>query len=594
MAHKAKAKRQMDPGAKAGQARAAAPPRRWALSAAAFVPLVVYWQILGFGFLLDDTVLFQKSDSLSDLASIPRGFLTDLGALRKGAATVISSYYRPVFLALSTLYYQIVAGNPAAWHFASLVLTVAISALVCGLFLRWGLPPLVALLAALVFSLHPAHVSSVAWAAGLQELLAAFFVLLALHAVLSAVRDDGRARPLVLAALAYALALLSKEVAIGLPLFVGLWWLVERKIDTAKARRLLRVTAVLAGITVAYLGVRVAVRGGLATPLEGAPSFAAALPAVPVALATYLRLLLAPIGFSFFRPERPNLAWTGAQVLVALAVLAVATGLAVWAVRRRRELLLPLGWFVVWLLPVLNRWALDPQYMVTDRYLFLPSLALPWAIALLPSRRAPRATVAVLASLALLFAALTVRYTAIFHDERTFVAAMAEEDPSSAFIQAEKGRLLLKDGDTAGARAALTRSVAQNPIGPEALLMLGDLELQQGELDAALGHYRKALVVRPYASRGFKLAALALARAGRRAEAAALADESARRWPDDFEVQLLHSLFLGAAGDHARGQAAFDAARTIRPNDPAVAGGYDAALARLLPTIAPAMGAPTR
>src|SRR6185295_17312321 len=125
-----------------------------------------------------------------------------------------------------------------------------------------------------------AHVSSIAWAAGLQELLAALFVLLALHAVLSAVQGDGRIRPLVLAALAYALALLSKEVAIGLPLFVGLWALLERQADPAKARRLLRVTAVLAGLTVAYLGARIAVLGGLAKPLEGAPSFAAALPAV--------------------------------------------------------------------------------------------------------------------------------------------------------------------------------------------------------------------------------------------------------------------------------------------------------------------------
>src|ERR1700686_5103845 len=91
----------------------AAPRARWravtllTLAAAALVPLLVYWPTTGYGFLLDDLVYFQKSPSLSDLASIPRGFVTNLGALRKGVDTVIISYYRPVFLALSTLYYQL-------------------------------------------------------------------------------------------------------------------------------------------------------------------------------------------------------------------------------------------------------------------------------------------------------------------------------------------------------------------------------------------------------------------------------------------------------------------------------------------------------
>ena len=59
--------------------------------------------------------------------------------------------------------------------------------------------------------------------------------------------------------------------------------------------------------------------------------------------------------------------------------------------------------------------------MVSDRYLFLPSLALPWALSLLPWRRV---AVALLVALAGLFAVLTVRYEALFGDERTFFAAM--------------------------------------------------------------------------------------------------------------------------------------------------------------------------
>jgi len=585
MARSRKAQRKKKAEPQARPARKPAPTGRlWLLLAAALVPFFLYWPTTGYGFLLDDFVLFQNSPSLSDLGSIPRGFVTDVGALRKGGDTVISSYYRPVFLALSTIYYKLFGGAPAAWHAASMVIAALIGALACGFFLRLGFSPPVALLGSLVFSLHPAHVSSVAWASGLQELLAALFVSCALQMILTS-REDGGPRPLVWAALFYALGLLSKEVAIGLLPFVGLWALIERKNDPSGSRRLWKATAVLAGVTVIYLAVRVAALGGLAVPPENAPGLRAALPAVPVALLTYLRLLVWPVGFSIFRPERPVYGPLSAPVLLAVTALILLAGLSLWAIRKKREIALPLVWLAIWLLPVLNLWALDPQWMVTDRYLFLPSLALPWALALLLPQRARTVT---LAALAAIFALLTLRYSAIFHDERTFLAAMEKAEPTSPLVFAEKGRLLVQDGNLPAARTALTRAVELDPIAPGALLSLGDLELRNGELDAAEAHYRKALIVRPYASRGFKLLVLARARAGRHDKAAALIEESARRWPDDFEVQLLHALFLGAAGQRDKAQAAFDAAARLRPGDPAVAGGLDAALARLLPAIQPA------
>ena len=486
-----------------------------------------------------------------------------------------------------------------------MVLAALIGALVCGFFLRLGFSPPVALLASLVFSLHPSHVSSVAWASGLQELLAAGFVCSALHALLWRRRAGGDGLPIGLAAAAYALALLSKEVAIGLLPFAVVWALATAKSDPARSRRLWQAAGVLAGVTLLYLAVRVAIFGGLALPFPGAPGFRAALPSVPVALVTYLRLLVWPAGFSIFRPERPVYGPFAAPVLLAVGMLLALALAAAWLVKRRRELALPLAWAVVWLLPVLSLWALDPQWMVTDRYLFLPSLALPWLLVSLVSlvspaseaaplaqgdRRRERLAIVLLSLLAIVFAILAVRYAAIFHDERTFLAAMEKAEPTSPLVFGEKGRLALRDGDLPAARAALTRAVELDPLGPGALISLGDLDLRQGDLAAAELHYRRALVVRPYASRGFKLLAIAESRAGQHEKAFALAAEAARRWPDDFEAQVLHALFLGEAGERSQAAAAFAAARRLRPTDPAVAGGLDDAMARLLPGLLPRAG----
>jgi tetratricopeptide (TPR) repeat protein len=552
------------------------------LLAAAVVPLLLFWFTTGFGYLLDDYVLFQKSASLEDLSSISKGFATDVGALRKGSETVLGSYYRPVFLALSTLWYQIAGGKPFSWHLAAVALAGLIGALACLLFRRLGFPPLLALLASLVFSLHPAHVSSVAWVSGIQELLAALFVLVAVLALLRRPGAEGDRRAIAVSTVAFVLALLSKEVAIGLLPLAGLWAFARRGTDPDESRRFGRAALVFAGVTVLYLAVRIAVLGGLANPWPNAPGFAASIPSVPVAFVAYLRLLVWPGGFSIFRPERPVWGPLDGPVLLALLALIALALLAVLVIRKRRELLLPTAWLAVWLLPVLNLWALDPQWMVTDRYLFLPSLAIPWFLILLVPRRF---AVVTLSLLAIVFGALSLRYAVIFADERTFVAAMEKAEPSSPLIFSEKARLLLRDGKTAAAEAALQRAVELDPKDSESLRQLGDLVLERGDLAGAEAYYRRALVGEPSGSRSFKLLAIAHARAGQSQHAFDLVEESVSRWPEDFQVQLLHALFLQRRGERQKAEKTFEAARRLRPGDPAVTGDFDSALARLASTL---------
>ena len=134
----------------------------------------------------------------------------------------------------------------------------------------------------------------------------------------------------------------------------------------------------------------------------------------------------------------------------------------------------------------------------------------------------------------------------------------------------------------------MKRAVELDPQAAGPLRSLGDLELQRGDLAAAEAHYRRALADEPDASKSFKLLAIAYAQAGRQEHAFALVEESAHRWPQDFEVQLLHALFLGIRGERAEAEKAFEAARRLRPNDPGVAGGFDATLSRLTPMLRPA------
>ena len=551
---------------------------------AALAPLLLYWPTTRYGLLLDDEVLFHSSPSLRDLSTIPAGFVKDVGAVRKGTASVDSSYYRPVFLALSTLYYQLGGGSAWSWHLAAVLLAAAIGALAAAIFLRLGFPPLASLLAALLFSLHPSHVSSIAWVSGLQELLAALFSLLAFLALQSLAAGRRERLALAVAALGYALALLSKEVAVALLPLVLAWAFLVRRSDRGESRRLLRAAALLGGLTVAYLAARLVALQALARPWPHAPGIAASLVSLPYAFATYLRLLFWPTGFSIFRPERPETSLLAPPAWVSLVVVAVLVALAVAVARRVREARLPLVWLVAWLLPVLNLWALNPQWMVSDRYLFLPSLALPWLLLVLLPRRLATPT---LALLVVAGAALTLRYCAIFADERAFIAAMERAEPTSSVVLDEKARLLERDGKLAAARAAWTRAVEVDPHDAGALEALGDLELKDGELAAAEGHYRRVEAELPGSTLLFKRLVLAWAQAGHREHALAILEEAVARWPDDFQFQLLRAVWLADAGDRPAALAAFAIARRLRPADPALDGGLEGAVGRLAPLLHP-------
>jgi len=76
-----------------------------------------------------------------------------------------------------------------------------------------------AAVAALVFGVHPLRVEPVAWISGRADLLCATFALLAVWAYLRAVEVAGEARPalVLLSAAAFGAALLSKGVALLLP-----------------------------------------------------------------------------------------------------------------------------------------------------------------------------------------------------------------------------------------------------------------------------------------------------------------------------------------------------------------------------------------
>jgi tetratricopeptide (TPR) repeat protein len=548
----------------AGRTRAG---ESWWWLLAAGLPALLYLPTLRYGFVFDDVPLIAKNAALDDLSRVASFFTRDIDAVWRGADSPQSSYYRPLFLVLAALFKSAAGTSPVAWHAAAVGLFALVGILAAVLLRSYGLSPFQAFGAAALFAVHPAVVDSVAWVSGLQDQLLA---ALGLGAAIAWRRYTTGGGGVGLAALgaAYAAALLSKEAAIGLLLFAALDGAFGARHGEIPVRRLAAGLGLLAVETALYLLVRVAVLGTLAYPFPTAPGLLGTLASLPVVVLEYTRIALFPVGLALLSPVRPVADPFSIRVLVCALGVAFLTAAALVAAKRRPSLLRPAAWSLAWLAPALNLWAVNPEWLVMNRYLFLPVLGLAWAIADVGSAIArPRLAAGAGALLAAIWAGLSLQAMPVFRDERTFWARMIEADPSSATAWAERGRILIEDGDPKGARSAFERARRLDPAHLLVRLRLALLDLAEGRTGEAAEALRELTRVNPGYIPAWRNLPVALARAGDGEAALAAAGEAVRRFPGAADLQVNHAILLASRGRLAEALGAIRRARALAPRD---------------------------
>ncbi|MBZ5662308.1 MAG: tetratricopeptide repeat protein [Acidobacteriia bacterium] len=341
-----------------------------------------YLPALRYGFVYDDTTLALGPVSALARLTPVEFFFTSVWDLRHSAIENNSRYYRPLFQTWFRVNAVFFGDHAAGWHLATLLVHLAVTALLF-FFLRHHLRQAWAAFAgALIFGMHPVHVESVAWISGVPDPLVTLGVL---GSFLLWQRSRERARAgLLLGSLScYAAAQFTKEIAIVLPALIFLHVLTGagENVETLgpgkdRFRSAFRQTLPFLGISMLYLGIR-----ALAIPrvrtgsLPWVPARQAIL-TFPSVLLFYLRHLVWPVGLGLFYNIRliSSFKDTGFWVpLIALGV-AVACTLAWLRIHPDSALLTALSWLALPLLPALDLALFFKDDSVHDRYLYLPSV----------------------------------------------------------------------------------------------------------------------------------------------------------------------------------------------------------------------------
>jgi len=352
---------------------------------------------------------------------------------------------------------------------------------------------------ALLFGIHPLQVEPVAWITGTNNTLAAFFGLLCLLAYMRAAEADRATRPggrfMVMATIAYVLALLSKPTAVALVLVVSV-------LEAGLYRRPMRTFLPWIGGW-ATLAVALAILTWQATP-KGAPIY---LPlwgrpfVVGDSIAFYLGKLIFPwnMGIDYGRlPERVlGNCWGYSTWLAPLWL-----GILLWRLRLRW----PGVAFALFIAAALPMLGVVPFYFhwvstVGDRYVYLsmvgPALAVAWLLSLPRLAARPVITIAIYCSVIALLGCTSYRQVETWHTSGSLFRQALAVNPRSARTYSNLGTVLSEQGNLAEAVTAYQRSLALNPRQSFAEFNLGAILLRQGSLNEAQPHLEAAARLNP-------------------------------------------------------------------------------------------------
>lgn len=336
----------------------------------------LYSQTLTIGFLLDDFVHLDYP--FAALHGDPSGYLKTWTGNWSGQVDGLTSF-RPGISTSYLLDFIAHGLNPVGYHVTNLVV-YAICVFLCGVIACQLVDSkdlydriATALFASTLFVLYPLHVESVAWIVGRVDLFCTAFYLASLSLYFR-FRKVGQRRYLVLSLVCFVFSLISKEMAVTLPLVIACAeFLLPQSLNWQKLETKKRIlfSSLFVAMLLCFAGLRTLLLGTLVGGY-GSTSFRAFLHSLLNFLdAPTLKKIVFGLNEEVLSWRRlgtlANAAWTAAIISMLLRLFQPLS--------RLRVFVFLAIWLVLSVLPTFQIWHINPN-LVGSRLFFLGSASL--------------------------------------------------------------------------------------------------------------------------------------------------------------------------------------------------------------------------
>ena len=475
----------------------------WAVLILIVTVLISYAPAVRNGLVWDDTALVLRDPLIRSWRLIPEGFNHFLFV-----DATASDFYRPIQRLTYTIDYAAFAFRPGPYHWMSLIwhsfAGVALLFFAEEFLFNFGIEErkrrLVALIATLIWVIHPVQSATVVYISGRADPLAAAFGFFGLYLLLRAPRSAGSPKLLLFTAsgLTLLLSALSKESGLLFSVIGTVFFLSQK--NWAEFWKTIAAVAFVGAI---YFSLRAGAEHNPA-PRLSLPPPALVRPIIAArAVAEYAGLILLPLNLHMDREvetqpsgfNEASLSHATLRELQTLLGLILMAAFFYWMLRARKHnpaAFVSLLFALIMYLPVSGVLALNAT--VAEHWIYLPSAFLFLAAALelaewAKRRSWRRSTVAaaagVLAVWVVFIGVRTFVRTFDWKDQRTFLERTIAHGGDSARMLINLGSLDLNEGKLEDATVHLHAALEKKPDQPLAVITLAAVALKQNNFKLA-------------------------------------------------------------------------------------------------------------
>jgi protein O-mannosyl-transferase len=414
--------------------------------------------------------------------------------------------YHPLTILSYAIEYELWGPDPEPFHIDNIILHLINIILLYYFVFALSKKYSIAFLVALFFAIHPMNTEPVAWISGRKDLLCTTFYLASLLCYVRYLSPPGARRFYAYAMIFFVMSLLSKPMAVSLPVIL---LLIDMYYARGWKRNVLLEKAPFFILSVcAFLIPSVFVKTGVFKKILILNfSYGERVLFFCYGLSYYVLKAVVPIRLSACHSYPEKIHGFLPLVYYISPLVVIICSWLLYKFRRNKSLLFGFGFFVVTISAVLQIVPFNNASFIAERYAYLPYVGLLFAIVSGVSVLFERGShalqslksiaVSVATVVALIFCIASWNRTFVWKNSVTLFTDVIEKNPRIALAYNNRGYARLLDGDYAGAIQDCDSAIALQPGQAKPYYNRGNAEFNTGDYRRAADDFTSALELDP-------------------------------------------------------------------------------------------------
>lgn len=568
--------------------------------------VAVFYNSFNNSFHFDDSHYIVENPYIRDLRNIPSFFLS---SRYSSFDRVFTGHYRPLLVTSYGINYAINRLNPVGYHLVNLLFHLGSAFLVFLIveeMLNTGrrlkveggdkigndtsstcnfLPTTFYLsdffapfMAGLIFLVHPFNSEVVNYITARSSVMCSFFYLLSFYMWIrfrGGMAEGGRGRGFlyIVSVISFILAMLTKEIAITLPVVLVVWDFYyscasEKGTDLFFYRKInlspFHYLPYILFVAIPYILYRLFSFGNIAGgKME---DFYRNIITQPVVLLKYLQLLLFPYGMTIDHDIKlAKSILTPSVIASIIGILVILCG--AYLLCRRGGDWKVLSFFIVWFFITLLPTTIIPlNAVLQENRGYLAGIVFPVSIGIILGRLNPRVYLFSLVVMISMYSVLTLQRNSVWKNEYTLWADAVAKAPNSARAHDNLGLAYIERKEYEMALAEFKKTLELNPRYYLAYYNAGVVYQLKGELDLARYSYEECIRLNPRYFRAYYNLGIVYRKFGETGKAVSMYEKAISIDPrHPFVYNNLGVAFM-AMEDMERAEEAFKKAIEVDPS----------------------------